>query len=135
MLGIPLQISNRRSVFCHWSVAFCSTLEIRKNVQLVVLQHFCKTSLIAMLRKLQPKSNLSCNKSRLLKDLKVSGKTRNIAIQLALCFVARQVERFLLPFFPYLKALFTRLYEIGFLAGTKAIRHSMNTYPICDSPL
>ena len=74
----------------------------QKNVQLV-LQHCCKTSWMAMLLVLPPTSNLSCNKSGCW-QVWTWGVKRVISLFNSFCSnVARQVARFFVARFPYLK--------------------------------
>ena len=78
-----------------------------KNVQLV-LQHFRKTSWIAMSCVLPPIQNLSCNKSGCsLTGLNVFGKKHNIAIQLVLQQCCKTSCTFFVARFPYLNTSVT----------------------------
>ena len=71
----------------------------------LVLQHCCRTSWIAMLCVLPPMSNLSCDKSGCRQVWAWVVKHATSLFNLFCSNVARQVARFLLPVFPYLKGL------------------------------
>ena len=71
----------------------------------LVLQHCYRTSWIAMLCVLPPTSNLSCNKSACWQVWTWVVKRSTSLFNLFCSNVARQVARFLLPVFPYLKGL------------------------------